>query len=297
MAVAVILFLFGTAFGSFLNVVALRYNPERSVFSLAPIGGRSHCVSCGRDLRWFELIPLVSFLIQRAKCRRCGESISVRYFIVELLSGIIVAGVPYVIAKFYNFIPYHSFLSLEVWMYLLLVIWEIVFLTLLLIVLIDLDKFIIPDELNVVVGVLGIAIGFVVGTHGSDLPFASWSFVKQYALLATPTLPVLINRCIGAISGSLAFWVLYAASRGRGMGFGDVKLAAALGFLVGWPDIGLATALAFIVGGVWGLMVVSFGRGRLRDRVPFAPFFVIGTTIAIFWGNAIVSIYFSMFRG
>ncbi len=294
-AASILLFVFGAALGSFLNVVALRYNPERSVFSTSRIGGRSHCPGCERTLRWFELVPIVSFIIQRARCRNCSSRISFRYLCVELVLGLVVSVVPLALARFYGFIPHPGLLALDVWMWALLALWVLAFLLLSLIVLIDLDKFIIPDELNVAVGAVGVAISVLLTVHVESLPFAVWSFTEHYALLATPVLPVILNRLIGGAIGTAFFWMLYAGSRGRGMGFGDVKLAAAIGLLIGWPDILLGAAFAFIIGGIWGGIVILVGRGRFRDRVPFAPFFVLGTAVAIFFGNAILNGYFSLF--
>lgn len=291
--IAAILFVFGTALGSFLNVVALRYNPERGVFSPKSIGGRSHCPSCKRELRWFELIPLVSFIIQGARCRRCSFRMPFRYFAVELVCGSMLTASYLFLTHFYSF---RFAAGLFGWEYFLLALWALALFALILIVLIDLDHFLIPDELNIAVGVFGLGIAAILATHTSELPFASWSFTKQYALLATPNVSVVINRIIAGLAGAAWFWVLYAVSRGRGMGFGDVKLAAAIGLLIGWPDIALSGTLAFIVGGLWGAGVVLLGRGKFRDRVPFAPFFVAGTLITIFFGNALLDWYFSIFR-
>ncbi len=90
-----ILFVFGLAIGSFLNVVALRYDGERSLFDAGPVSGRSYCPHCGRTLRWFELVPLVSFIMQGAKCRRCHAPISFQYPLVELISGLVFVFVPW----------------------------------------------------------------------------------------------------------------------------------------------------------------------------------------------------------
>ena len=89
-----ILFILGLAVGSFLNVVALRYDGEAPLGSLGAIGGRSHCPGCNATLRWFELIPLLSWIMQAGKCRRCGVRISFRYPVAELISGAIFLFVP-----------------------------------------------------------------------------------------------------------------------------------------------------------------------------------------------------------
>src|ERR1700722_12920571 len=90
----VVLFVFGIAIGSFLNVVTLRYDGEHFLFNTKMIGGRSHCVHCGATLRWFELMPLLSFLIQGGRCRRCKVRLNIQYPIVELISGFIFMFVP-----------------------------------------------------------------------------------------------------------------------------------------------------------------------------------------------------------
>src|ERR1035437_5082629 len=90
----IILFVFGLAIGSFLNVVAGRYDGERSLFAAAPISGRSHRPHCKQTLRWFELVPLVSFMMQGGKCRRCKAPIRFHYPVAEIISGLIFVFVP-----------------------------------------------------------------------------------------------------------------------------------------------------------------------------------------------------------
>jgi len=104
-----ILFLFGLSVGSFLNVVALRYQPSRKVFDPRGLSGRSSCPYCGGKLEWFELIPLLSFFIQKRKCRKCGHQLSFQYPIVELLSGIIFVAVPFYLHRFYGVFNLFSF--------------------------------------------------------------------------------------------------------------------------------------------------------------------------------------------
>ena len=100
----IILFFFGAAVGSFINVLATRYDPAAFLFSRRVIGGRSHCPGCGKTLRWFELIPLFSFLVQGGRCRRCKKRLSIQYLIVELLSGLIFVLVPVIIHSTFYFL-------------------------------------------------------------------------------------------------------------------------------------------------------------------------------------------------
>jgi prepilin signal peptidase PulO-like enzyme (type II secretory pathway) len=133
----ILLFCLGLALGSFLHVLASRYDPERFILTRNTLGGRSYCPNCRKTLAWYELIPLVSFLVQQGRCRSCGAKLEWSYFWVELVSGLIVAFAP---------LP-----------------WTIVFLVLLLITLIDLRLQIIPDELTVVLIALGIGLTAFMG--------------------------------------------------------------------------------------------------------------------------------------
>jgi leader peptidase (prepilin peptidase) / N-methyltransferase len=129
------LFIFGVAIGSFLNVVALRYDGEHFLLDPKMIGGRSHCPHCKKTLVWYELLPMVSWVVQGGKCRTCKARIGWQYPIVEFLSGLI-----------FVFIPLHY---LPFTIYQLPILWTIAFEILLLIAYIDIRLGIIPDELNV----------------------------------------------------------------------------------------------------------------------------------------------------
>ncbi|MFH0712542.1 MAG: prepilin peptidase [Candidatus Jorgensenbacteria bacterium] len=290
------LFIIGLAIGSFFNVVAFRYNPSRSVFHHKNLGGRSHCTHCGKRLQWFELIPLVSFVIQKRKCRSCGEKLSFQYPIVELLGGLILAGIPLYFAKFYAIMEPFSFSSSLRSYYGFLILWILVFLTWLLISVIDHRHYLVPDGLNVALGVFGIIIAAIKSLpSGWLLPFHD-SFLRHYELILSPTQTVWLNHFLGALIGGLFFVLLVALSRGRGMGMGDVKLAIVSGLILGWPDIGLATILAFILGGVWGALLLLGGKKTLHDKIPFAPIFILGMALTVFLGFEIVHGYLGLFN-
>lgn len=107
-----IFFVFGAIVGSFLNVVSLRYQPEQKVFDIKIIGGRSRCPHCGKTLTWYELIPIISFLIQLGKCRSCRHRLSFQYPIVEILSGFIFLVVPWHFNNFqFSIINFQSIIN------------------------------------------------------------------------------------------------------------------------------------------------------------------------------------------
>jgi leader peptidase (prepilin peptidase)/N-methyltransferase len=292
-----LLFIFGLIIGSFLNVLVFRYDPAGKLFDGKKLGGRSHCPHCSHQLGASELVPLWSFFIQKGKCRECGHKLSFQYPILEFLSGAVFAGVPFFVAKFYELnISYFANFRLEVFYYILAILWIIAFLTWLIIAVIDLRQYVVPNELNVLLAVLGIITGAVLIIYaGKIFPFRE-SFLEQYQLVFSPFGSLILNRILGMFAGGLFFGLLVFLSRGRGMGMGDVKLAAASGLLLGWPDIALAAIIAFILGGLIGGLFLALGKKTMKDRLPFAPFFVVGIFMTILFGQAVISGYFSLFN-
>jgi prepilin signal peptidase PulO-like enzyme (type II secretory pathway) len=292
------LFVLGISWGSFSNVLILRYDPDRNVFSGPSLSGRSHCMSCRHTLSWYELIPVLSFLFQRGKCRHCHVRLSVQYPIVEVIGGAITAGIPYFLNNFFGISSQLFFGgSLPIWYYGLVVLWILIFFVLLLITVIDFRLFLIPNELNVILGVLGVGVALIMSmdTSGLILPFRE-SFLRQYVMIFSPSQNVLLNHGLGALMGFGFFLALSIFTRGRGIGFGDVKLALAMGLALGWPDIALAIMLSFILGGVISVGLIIAGRKHMKDKVPFAPLFVAGFVLTYFLGYAIVKGYFGIFR-
>lgn len=284
----ILLFIFGLAIGSFLNVVSLRYQDGKSLFS--DIYGRSHCMHCGTTLKWYELIPLFSFIFQGGKCRTCHAPLSWQYPIVELLAGLIFVLVPYRLIAFYSISSIPPYLPIFIWV--------IAFLTLLLMSAIDFKQQIIPDSLTIFVALLGVAMFFVhasLGDFGLANGMIGGSFLGSYALILFVGNSLLVNTLLGLAFGLLFIGLIYAVSLGRGIGFGDVKLAAALGILLGWPDIALALIIAFIIGAIVGGVLMFMHRKGRRDAVPFGPFIAIGVTLVFFFGYNILNGYFRLF--
>lgn len=292
-----LLFLFGTAIGSFMNVLTLRYRPEEGrLFDLRNLGGRSHCPACGRMLGASELVPLASFAFLGGRCKTCRAKISWQYPVVELLAGAIAAGVPLFLAAFYHVgLADLAAFALPRWYYALFLAWIGVLLAWLALAVIDLRHYLIPDELNLVLLVLGGIVTGIVAVHASSLfPFTA-SFMGSYAMVFSPFQSVVANHVLGFAAAGAFFLALFLVSAGRGMGLGDVKLAAVAGLVLGWPDIALAIVLSFFLGGAWGAALFLSRRKTMKDRLPFGPFLVLGFLLAIFFGHALVGGYFSLF--
>jgi prepilin signal peptidase PulO-like enzyme (type II secretory pathway) len=283
MGAAVLRFILGLALGSFLNVVAMRYDPDKFLFSHRVIGGRSHCPHCHRTLRWFELVPLASFLALGGHCRTCKSKLSSQYFFAELASGLLVALIPYAIP---------SFAAGPAAFLLLCSIWIIAAEMLLLLSLIDIRLTLIPDEIHIILVILAV---LRIGIEAPFFLFGDTSFVSRYALLFGLQSGMWLNHILAALIGTLFFLALILGTRGRGMGMGDAKLAFALGILFGWPDVIFVIMFGFLTGAVFGIWKIIFEKGKLTGAVPFGPFLALGALILLLFGNTILGWYFSLF--
>jgi prepilin signal peptidase PulO-like enzyme (type II secretory pathway) len=259
--IIIILFVFGAVFGSFLNVVTLRYDGEHFLFDTKMLGGRSRCPHCEKTLRWFELVPIVSFLIQGGRCRRCGARLGIQYPIVEFISGLI-----------FVFVPFSFGAIAAPVIFVTTVLWVAVFEALLVMAAIDIRLGIIPDEINIFLGVLGIFFAILSASQGH---------------------PVLL-KLIGAAAAGIFFAILIAATRGKGMGMGDLKLAIPLGLLFGWPYIIFVLVAAFVFGAVAGMIAIARGAKTMKGTLPFGPYLAAGAATAFFWGAPIVAWYLSL---
>ncbi len=278
------LFVFGLIVGSFINVVSLRYQPGRRVFDAKVIGGptdwknRSHCPHCGKILNWYELIPIFSFLIQLGRCRSCGHRLSLQYPIVEILTGLIFVFIP--IIQPFN--------------YLITAIWLVIFLLFLLISIIDLRHMIIPNSLNLTLAVLGI-INIFINDYYQRFDFLNGSFLRNYAPIFGLRESIWFNYLFSGFFAVSIFGLIILLSRGRAMGLGDLKLVAALGLIFGWPDILMVLFLAFIIGALISVIFLLLKKKSMKDMVPFGPFLVMGAVLTFFFGERIISGYFSLF--
>lgn len=253
-----IVFVFGTLIGSFLNVCIVRIPSGQSVISPP-----SHCPKCNHGVAFFDNIPLISYIFLRGRCRACGETISPRYFLVELLMG------TFAIALFERFGLSFSFFVSFLFVAALIVI-----------SFIDLDVRIVPD----VISLPGIICGLVLSLVGY------FAIGRDADLVPSP-----VSSIIGILAGGgflLATAWLYEKFTGvEGMGGGDIKLLAMIGAFLGWPSIPITLFIASLVGSVVGLSCMALtGAGR-RLALPFAPFLCSGAILFIFFGEQIIRFY------
>ncbi len=280
----IILFFFGAAVGSFLNVLALRYDPERFLLGKHAVGGRSHCSFCHRTLKWYELVPLLSFVIQGGRCRSCKANLDFQYPASELIAGFVAVWTPIMVKSYLALVP-----EANVWI--VSAIWILIFWTFLLLALIDFRLHIIPDELNIFLVILGLVLLVVSPAQ----PLGNTSFLGAYSLMLGLGDSIWINHLLGALFGLVFVGILIAVTKGRGMGLGDLKLAAILGLIFGWPDIVMILFLAFIIGSLAALGLMAFSKRHMKSKIAFGPYLVLASILVFAFGEKILAGYFSLF--
>jgi leader peptidase (prepilin peptidase) / N-methyltransferase len=259
----------GLIVGSFANVVIHRLPRQESV-----VWPNSRCPRCRAWIRWYDNIPLLSFLVLRGRCRDCAAPISWRYPIVEALTA----------ALFVQSVAAFG-LSLRAAAAMVLG-------TLLLIVFfIDLDHFIIPNRITYPGIVVGLGFTLAGASPLSGLAYASSPSGWRAAAAAAVT----------ALALGLVFVVINVLSMQllgqEGMGMGDAKLVAMIGAFLGWPIGAVAVLLGVFVGGVVGVcLLVLRLRGR-REHIPFGPALAAGAVAAMWWGSPLLHWYVSRLSG
>ncbi len=293
---SILWFFLGAGLGSFLNVLALRYHPESSVFSKRNSAGRSHCMHCKKKLQVWELIPIFSFLFLRGKCSTCNKKLTWQYPIVEFLGGVFAVASWFHLSSWFMVSLENSILGLAPWwFYVLGVVLILEILTLLLIAVIDFSHYLIPNELVVFLSLL--SLGGIFALYFGDIPNFTSSWAGNYEMIFTPFKNLFIDRAFAVLALGAPFFFLSLFTGGRGMGWGDFKLSLSLALMLGFVAGTLSIILAFAVGGIFGLVVLLFKFRKIGQILPFAPFLVLGCLLSIFFGKTIISSYFSLFLG
>ena len=245
-------FIFGAAIGSFLNVCIYRIPAEISI-----VKPSSRCPSCGHPIRFYDNIPILSFLILRARCRDCGAKISWRYPLIELITGLMA------LLLFGKFGLSLVFLTFFIFTAVLIVI-----------AFIDLDHQIIPDILS--------------------LPGIPVFFLAAVFIVKLPWLEALIGLLIGGgVLLAIAF-VYELITKREGMGGGDIKLLAMIGGFLGWKSLIFVLLFSSLAGAVVGIAAMIIHKQDTKYAIPFGPFLSAAAVAWIFWGDAFIR--FLIFR-
>jgi len=273
LAWTVCFFVLGLVVGSFLNVVILRLprmmerdwrmqcrellelgsDPEDAgEFGL--VRPRSHCPACRHAIRWYENIPILSYLFLGGECSNCGQSISIRYPVIELVAGLLAA----VCAWHFGFGMTAVFATLLSW-------------TLLTLCMIDFDTQYLPDDITLPFLWLGLAVnlfGMFASLHAAVL-----GAICGYGILW------------------LIFQAFRLLTDKEGMGYGDFKLLAMIGAWLGWDSLPLVVILASLVGAVVGVSLILFSGHDRSKPIPFGPYLASAGWIALIWGEDIGTAY------
>jgi leader peptidase (prepilin peptidase)/N-methyltransferase len=262
-------FIFGLLVGSFLNCVIYRLEEKKS-----PLEGRSFCPKCKHTLRWYDLFPLLSFLTLRGKCRYCKSKISWQYPLVEISTALIFLLI-------FNFSAFGG--PTAGWQfYLNLITTLYLFITASLLIIIfvyDLKHSIIPDK------ILFPAIG-IVFLYNLILNSLAYRQAGKFLIL---------NSLFSAFGAMAFFLLIFLISKGKWMGFGDVKLAFFMGLFLGYPNVLVALFLAFFFGAIIGVGLILAKKKDFKSEVPFGPFLIAGTFMALFLGNQLINWYLRLF--
>lgn len=212
---------------------------------------RSHCDFCKKTLLWHELIPILSYVLLGGRCSSCKKKLSIQYPLVEFIMGV-------------AFVLVFSFLHLT--SYIFLVFYLMLTFSFVVLFIEDLKYFILPDSM-IVLSILCIGAIFL--------------------LSPINPLPYLFS----AIGAGGFFYCLWHITKGKGMGFGDVKLAFVMGLFLGYPKIIVALYIAFLTGALYGVILILGKKKSLKSAVAFGPFLLLGLAASAYFGDRIIQLW------
>ena len=265
-------FIFGLIIGSFLNVVICRLESGEKI-----INDRSRCPHCRHNLAWRDLIPVLSFIFLKGKCRYCKRPISWQYPMVEIATAII-----FILIFNFQFSIFNEF-SISNFQFLFSLSFYLFVASVFIIIFVyDLKHYIIPDK--IIYPAIIVTLGFNL-FNNFQFPISNFQSIlnSQFS-----------NFLFSAIIAGAFFLSIVIITKGKGMGGGDIKLAFLMGLILGWPLIIVAVFSAFILGSIIGIFLILLGKKKMKSMVPFGPFLVAGTFIALFWGGGIIEYYIAI---
>ena len=285
----IFIFLIGLAVGSFLNSVIYRLAVKDTALK-----GRSRCPKCKHALVWQDLIPVLSFIILRGKCRYCKRKISWQYPLVEISTALL-----FLIIFNFQFPVFKTIFLLAISCFLIVIF------------VYDLKHYIIPDKIIYP----AVVITFIYQLF-ENLVIKNWALIenwKPFGALRLSALRLRLEEVVStaeplkienltpllfyfsaAFGAALFFALIVLVSKGRWMGVGDIKLAFLMGLLLGWPQIVAALFLSFFLGAVTGVILVASRRKTMGSEVPFGPFLTAAAVITLFFGERIINWYWSL---
>ena len=251
-------FLYGIVIGSFLNVCIFRIPDQDSI-----VTGRSHCMNCNSQLKWYELVPVFSYIFLLGKCRSCKSRISIQYPMIEALNGIFYV----LVFCFFGWSGTYTIL--------MNVIYCFVISALIVLSVIDFRTNMIPVGINIFIMIMGIAAALL-----------------DYFQSGRST-DVMLNHGIGFVAVSVFLLLIFYSTKGRGVGGGDIKLMAGAGLLLGWELILLAFFIGCVLAGF--IHPIRMRVNHLSRVLAFGPYLSVGIVIALFFGKQMIDWYLGFF--
>ena len=249
-----LVFMFGMCIGSFLNVCIYRLPSSMSIIKPS----RSFCPQCKSAIKFYDNIPVFSYIWLKGRCRNCKASISLRYPLVELITGILAIAILFLFGLTLEGLVYFIFIS-----------------SLLVITFIDIDHKIIPD----IITLPGIPIGLL----------------ASFVLPAMTFISSLVGLLVGGGSLLLVAWVYSLITHKEGMGGGDIKLLGMIGAFLGWKGVIFTIFAASLTGTLVGIIVMLQKGKNLKFAIPFGPFLSIGAMSYVFFGEKVLFWYLHSF--
>ncbi len=289
-------FILGTILGSLSKALADRSLSRKSFW------GRSICTKCKATLKWYDLIPLFSYILLKGRCRYCHIQIGIEFLFIETVLGVLIGVLFYLslpdfpgLAGSYQLVVFISNLLFKTFIVTVLSI----------ITLTDLKKTLIPDRIMLPAILIGFVYLIVISIYkiyylyyvlsqsviGKLLLPPRSDYFFRHAL--TTAEPLTGGVIMGVVLG-LFFFSLIVITRGKGMGGGDFKLGIFMGLALGFPDAVLALLFAFLSGSLAGVALLLTGRRKLGQTIPLGPFLSLGSIIAVFWGEKILNWYIKL---
>lgn len=248
------IFVFGLVIGSFLNCLIWRLRKKETVL------GRSYCPHCRHQLAWYDNVPVLSYALLAGKCRYCRKPISLQYPLVELVTGFLfLTAFVFEAQQVYAFDFVFIIRLLRDWF--IVAVMVVIFIY-------DLRWYLILDKVTfpamAVVVLFNLYLEFVAGSSAS----LSWR-----------------NWLISGIIGGSFFLLQFLATRGKGIGGGDLRLGLLMGLILGWQGLIVALFIAYFSGSIVGLSLIAVGKKQWGSKLPFGVFLAPATVIALFWGQ------------
>ena len=247
--IAAMTFIFGMCIGSFLNVCIYRLPNSKSI-----VFPPSACPECRKPIRFYDNIPVLSYLLLKGKCRFCQTSISIRYPLVEMMAGLFALGVYLKFGATLEALITYAFIA-----------------ALIVVLYIDIDHYIIPDSITLPGILVGLAASF---------------FMNKMNYLDS-----LLGILIGGGTLWLVAFSYQLLTKKEGMGGGDIKLLAMIGAFIGWKGVLLTIFLSSLIGTLANIPGMLLSKKFFNYKLPFGPFIAVAAIIDVFFGEAIISLY------